>query len=233
MTPEQIAAVKQGVEALEETTTFTGAWPNGRKAITALRHILADQALDKKAENARELGLDYAPEPITLRAGAGDCTDAERLCADLKEKEQRNGCPHTMLGTCSLNHDNTPVQWGCVMCGKEFIPKPHPSNQVAEPRNMVEQPPITAELNCVCGAVWEWKNRSWELEQPHKELSDHIAQATNGRMRIDPVTGDVGVGTPEQQPAGGPVAWDVFSKYGRIYFAIGNQSFPVDYTPED
>ena len=41
----------------------------------------------------------------------------------------------------------------------------HPANQVAEPRNMVEQPPITADLYCVCGAVWEWKNRSWELEQ--------------------------------------------------------------------
>ena len=37
----------------------------------------------------------------------------------------------------------------------------------------------------------------------------------------------------KQQPADEPVAWDVFSKHGRIYFAIGNQSFPVDYTPED
>lgn len=37
----------------------------------------------------------------------------------------------------------------------------------------------------------------------------------------------------EQQPNGEPVAWDVFSKHGRIYFSIGNQSFPVDYTPED
>lgn len=30
-----------------------------------------------------------------------------------------------------------------------------------------------------------------------------------------------------------PVAWSVFNKHGRIYFAIGNQSFPVDYIPED
>ena len=30
-------------------------------AITALREALAQQALDKKAENARELGLDYEP----------------------------------------------------------------------------------------------------------------------------------------------------------------------------
>ena len=32
------------------------------KAITALRQALANEALDKMAENARELGLDYEPE---------------------------------------------------------------------------------------------------------------------------------------------------------------------------
>jgi hypothetical protein len=37
--------------------------------------------------------------------------------------------------------------------------------------------------------------------EPHKGLSEHLAQATNGRVRIDPVTGDVGIGTPAAQPA--------------------------------
>jgi hypothetical protein len=37
--------------------------------------------------------------------------------------------------------------------------------------------------------------------EPHKGLSEHMAQATNGRVRIDPVTGDVGIGTPPVQPA--------------------------------
>jgi hypothetical protein len=37
--------------------------------------------------------------------------------------------------------------------------------------------------------------------EPHKGLSEHLAQATNGRVRIDPVTGDVGIGTPPAQPA--------------------------------
>jgi hypothetical protein len=32
--------------------------------------------------------------------------------------------------------------------------------------------------------------------EPHKGLSDHLAQATNGRVYVDPVTGDVGIGTP-------------------------------------
>lgn len=26
-----------------------------------------------------------------------------------------------------------------------------------------DAPPVLAELNCVCGAVWEWRNRDWEL----------------------------------------------------------------------
>ena len=37
--------------------------------------------------------------------------------------------------------------------------------------------------------------------EPHKGLLEHMAQATNGRVRIDPVTGDVGIGTPPTQPA--------------------------------
>ena len=43
-----------------------------------------------------------------------------------------------------------------------------------------------------------WKD--YEPE-PHRGLSEHLAQATNGRVRIDPVTGDVGIGTPAAQPA--------------------------------
>jgi hypothetical protein len=38
-----------------------------------------------------------------------------------------------------------------------------------------------------------WKD--YEPE-PHKGLSDNLAQATNGRVHVDPVTGDVGIGTP-------------------------------------
>jgi hypothetical protein len=37
------------------------------------------------------------------------------------------------------------------------------------------------------------------VQEPHKGLSEHLAQATNGRVHIDPVTGDVGIGTPAAQ----------------------------------
>jgi hypothetical protein len=44
--------------------------------------------------------------------------------------------------------------------------------------------------------------------EPHKGLSEHIAQATNGRVRIDPVTGNVGIGTPAASTVQEPVEVD-------------------------
>jgi hypothetical protein len=38
--------------------------------------------------------------------------------------------------------------------------------------------------------------RSAPVQEPHKELSEHMMQATNGRVRIDPVTGNAGIGNP-------------------------------------
>lgn len=37
--------------------------------------------------------------------------------------------------------------------------------------------------------------------QPYKGIADHINHAANGRVKIDPVTGDVSIGTPFPQPA--------------------------------
>ena len=53
--------------------------------------------------------------------------------------------------------------------------------------------------------------------EPHKGLSEHLAQVTNGRVWIDPVTGDVGIGTPEAQPAPvqEPVAWVCYGAPGK------------------
>jgi hypothetical protein len=38
--------------------------------------------------------------------------------------------------------------------------------------------------------------RSAPVQEPYKELSEHISQATNGLVRIDPVTGNAGIGNP-------------------------------------
>ena len=52
-------ALKLALDALE-----TSMYPQQKQlqAITAIKEALAQQALDRKAENARELGLDYEPE---------------------------------------------------------------------------------------------------------------------------------------------------------------------------
>ena len=43
-------------------------WQSDRAkvAITAIKEALANEALEKMAENARELGLDYEPEPVPV-----------------------------------------------------------------------------------------------------------------------------------------------------------------------
>jgi hypothetical protein len=61
-----IEAMKLALEALEWEEAQT-AYPSRMmtNAITALQKALANEALDKMAENARELGLDYEPAPAT------------------------------------------------------------------------------------------------------------------------------------------------------------------------
>jgi hypothetical protein len=65
MNEQQLAAVKLALEALE---LHAKQYPHMQKgytvdAITALQSIISQDALDKMAENARELGLSYDDEP--------------------------------------------------------------------------------------------------------------------------------------------------------------------------
>jgi len=67
-------ALRLALEALE----YAGpSWIEARQpAITALKEALANEALDKMAENARELGLDYEPaqEPVSQpKVRTGNC----------------------------------------------------------------------------------------------------------------------------------------------------------------
>jgi hypothetical protein len=59
MNEQQLAAVKQALGALKKGT----GWMEHGEIITALQSIISQDALDKKAENARELGLNYDDEP--------------------------------------------------------------------------------------------------------------------------------------------------------------------------
>ena len=68
-------ALKLALEALE--TPWNAPYVDGCdlalgkkvKAITAIKESLANEALEKMAENARELGLDYEPEQPKVRTG--------------------------------------------------------------------------------------------------------------------------------------------------------------------
>jgi hypothetical protein len=92
-------------EALAKPDFWEGYVPEPVKSgegasATVTITLPAQQALDKKAENARELGLDYEPaqKPVTP-------------------------CTHPSLGFSSLREDGAASRWSCVMCGTEFVPK--------------------------------------------------------------------------------------------------------------
>jgi hypothetical protein len=60
-------ALRLALEALEDIGDEWGftsqrTVPKRKEAIIAIKEALANEALDKMAENARELGLDYEPE---------------------------------------------------------------------------------------------------------------------------------------------------------------------------
>ena len=56
------------------------------------------------------------------------------------------------------------------------------------------------------GGLCIYPSRSGQPEQPYAEQARRVEQETHGRMRIDPVTGDVSIGTPTEQEQE-PVAW--------------------------
>jgi len=60
-------AMKKALDALVGWKEYMPALfdEDDEKAITALREALANEALDKMAENAKELGLNYAPAQRT------------------------------------------------------------------------------------------------------------------------------------------------------------------------
>ena len=64
MTDKKTEALKLALEALRKAHPISNSDKDLYKhsdALTAIREALADEALDRMAENARELGLDYEP----------------------------------------------------------------------------------------------------------------------------------------------------------------------------
>ena len=80
-------ALKLALEALE--TPWNAPYVDGCdlalgkkvKAITAIKEALANEALEKMAENARELGLDYEPEQESVTWRNAAIRVGEDLCS--------------------------------------------------------------------------------------------------------------------------------------------------------
>lgn len=121
MTTQLEQAARQALEALEPLVRRAAPWGeidwlNGRKAITALHAALSDAALERMAENARELGLNYEQpaqdEPKREWVGL---TYSERL-AVIQEDENRSLLEHCERIEANLKEKNTQQDTACKYC---------------------------------------------------------------------------------------------------------------------
>ena len=83
-------------------------WPACEQAITAIKEALANEALEKMAENARELGLDYEPaqteqKPVVFWDG-----ESRFVSQKTKEWDKRTG--GTLGFGCDIALYTTPPQ---------------------------------------------------------------------------------------------------------------------------
>jgi hypothetical protein len=117
MNEQQLVAVKQAMEALKEVAARTGprwaleqGYAGHLEAITALQSIIAQHALDKMAENARELGLSYDD---AVKGGTGIMLDGKRIdpASIYKDAPPKQDVPETNFGNMAkpkigcVNHD--------------------------------------------------------------------------------------------------------------------------------
>jgi hypothetical protein len=105
MNEQQLAAVKQALEALENGVNGQTSTEMD-EAITALQSIISQDALDKKAENARELGLDYEPAP-KAQTEAEKTAYAFGWCKAMKYARQ-NGVITSQPVPVKTYHDGKP-----------------------------------------------------------------------------------------------------------------------------
>jgi hypothetical protein len=159
------------------------------KAQTAIIAIKQARALDKKAENARELGLGYEPADGTQVSKVW--WDGEKLMAkpipfeDIYQSVDWKAEYLKSVGS------------GCITL-----------DELREAR--AELDATNRQVEILSDALAESRREVVVLKAvhvPHKGLSEHISQATNGRVCIDPVTGDVGIGSPPAQPAPVQPVW--------------------------
>ncbi len=80
-----IANLRQAIEQAEKQ--FNPDWDQQAVLVERIRELEAQQALDKKADNARELGLDYEPEEFVRWSKEKEFFDAAHALPQAEKQE--------------------------------------------------------------------------------------------------------------------------------------------------
>jgi len=111
-------ALKLALEALEQYAEYEGETRAANEAITAIKKALANDALEKKAENARELGLNYEPVAFASHGVVNWIADKQfQHEADLYATPQRTWVGLTdeeivlIVAECAASHQHTDIHF--------------------------------------------------------------------------------------------------------------------------
>jgi hypothetical protein len=104
MNEQQLAAVKQALGALKKGT----GWMEHGEIIADLHSIISQDALDKKADNARELGLSYDD---AIKGGVGIMLGGKRIDPASIYAEPKIGCVNHDCDKCKAVQEPAPKTW--------------------------------------------------------------------------------------------------------------------------
>ena len=136
MNEQQLAAVKQALEALKECSGLAPFEPPPKavNAITALQSIISQNALDWMAKNARELGLDYEPAAQEGRDWSLLEATQESLREHMAEIKRLKAAQPAPV--------QEPVAWMYEsVCGNDFAIRHDPPDYAKNIRPLYTSPP--------------------------------------------------------------------------------------------
>jgi hypothetical protein len=186
--------------------------------------ITVDEKVLQQALEALESGLDV--DPIF----AGETIAALR--AALAQPEQEPELRELLIGAAAMAvaAERKGAYQGASWVADAVLEQPEQPQEATHLRDLLKRIRQWDALDIPDsdGAYWK-REIDAALEQPYAEQARRVEQETHGRMRIDPVTGDVSIGTPtEQEQEQEPVAWACF-KNGELQTELVGTEADVDF----
>ena len=169
---KQIEALKLALEALEYYADMTEEPSTASGAALIVREALADSALDRMAENARELGLDYEPPCKTGSQCTNKCQQCEQPAPVATPHKQRE--PVVWMYVNKSTHE-TKFQKHM----RDFV-----DHSLWSEVPLYGEPLANHELQCVCGAVW-LGDEMVHLPNKHPPASKPLTDAQIGAVAAD------------------------------------------------